>query len=105
MRSLLFVCVALFGFSGQAWAWGDTGHKVVCQIALLLVGDETRNTIKDMIKEDTEFTNFADACTYPDHPRKREPEHFINLARDAKQLDSDECPEADKCLLTAIPAD
>jgi len=39
---------------------------------------------------------------FPDHPRKRKPEHFINLPRDSKGLKSDQCPTADKCVLTAI---
>jgi hypothetical protein len=42
---------------------------------------------------------------FPDHPRRRASEHFINLPRDAKGLTSDQCPKADKCVLTAILAD
>ena len=48
---------------------------------------------------------FADSCLFPDHPRRRASEHFINLPRDAKGLTSDQCPQADKCVLTAILAD
>ena len=44
-------------------------------------------------------------CVFPDHPRRRASEHFINLPRDAKGLTSDQCPQADKCVLTAILAD
>jgi S1/P1 Nuclease len=55
-----------------------------------------------LIRSDAEFDTFTDSCVFPDHPRKRAPEHFINFARDAKPLTSDQCPTADKCVLTAI---
>src|SRR5215475_5815273 len=42
---------------------------------------------------------------FPDHPRKRASEHFINLSRDSKGLTADACPQSDKCLLTAIKDD
>lgn len=45
---------------------------------------------------------FADSCVFPDHPRRRASEHFINLPRDSNGLTSDQCTRADKCVLTAI---
>lgn len=59
---------------------------------------------------DTEFKTFADSCVFPDHPfrgqpRIRAPEHYVNLPRDSKGLTSDNCPKADKCVLTAILTD
>ena len=51
---------------------------------------------------DREFKTFSDSCIYPDHPRIRAAEHFLNLPRDSKGLTSDECPLADACVLTAI---
>ena len=46
-----------------------------------------------------------DACTWPDHPRKRADEHYVNLPRDAAGIGDDECPLADHCVLTAIDHD
>ena len=43
-----------------------------------------------------------ESCVFPDHPRKRPSEHFVNLTRDSKGLTTDECPTAPKCALTAI---
>src|SRR5262249_20765968 len=85
--------------------WGDEGHKIVCEIAFQLAGKDTRAGIRRLMKNDAEFDTFSESCVFPDHPRKRANEHFINLPRDAKKLTSDQCPLADKCLLTAIKSD
>lgn len=103
MRYLVAVALALVAFSGNAWAWGDTGHKIVCEIAFQLAAPDTRAAVRRLIRSDTEFDTFTDACTFPDHPHVRAPEHFINLPRDSHGLTSDDsCPQADKCLVTAI---
>jgi hypothetical protein len=86
----------------EARAWGDLGHKVICEIALRLVQPETRAAINGLMELDTNFKTFSDSCIYPDHPRIRAAEHFINLSRDSKGLTSDECPLAPPCVLTAI---
>jgi hypothetical protein len=36
MRHILLALVVLFA-SSHAWAWGDEGHKVICEIAFRLV--------------------------------------------------------------------
>ena len=51
---------------------------------------------------DSEYKTFSASCIYPDHPRIRAAEHFLDLPRDSKGLTSDECPLADACVLTAI---
>jgi hypothetical protein len=89
----------------DARAWGDLGHKVICEIAFRLVQPETRSELERLIKLDAEFKTFSDACVYPDHPRIRASEHFVNLPRDSKGLSSDECPQANACVLTAIIQD
>lgn len=93
---------ALLVFCNAAFAWGDTGHKIVCEIAFRLALPDTRAAIRKLIRADTEFDTFAESCVFPDHPRRRKPEHFINLPRASKGLKSDDCPTADKCVLTAI---
>jgi hypothetical protein len=87
---------------GEARAWGDLGHKVICEIAFRLVQPDTQAAINRLMQLDSEFKTFSDSCIYPDHPRIRAAEHFLNLPRDSKGLTSDECPLADACVLTAI---
>jgi nuclease S1 len=105
MRSLSLALLTLLALCGNAWAWGDHGHKVVCEIAFRLAEPETRARIRRLIRNDPAFDFFSDSCTWADHPRKRPSEHFINLARNSGGLGSDPCPLADKCLLTAIEND
>ncbi len=102
MRMIL---LAIFGFASMcshAYAWGDEGHKIICELAFRLSAPDTRAAIGKLIQSDDEFSTFSDSCIYPDHPRRRAEEHFLNLPRDSKGLVSDECPAASKCVLTAI---
>jgi hypothetical protein len=100
-----YCLLALLAFtllSSEARAWGDLGHKVICEIAFRSVQPDTRAAINLLIKLDIAFKTFSDSCIYPDHPRIRADEHFLNLPRDSKGLTSDECPLANGCVLTAI---
>ncbi|MGM4929643.1 S1/P1 nuclease [Tardiphaga sp. 619_E2_N8_5] len=90
---------------GEARAWGDLGHKVICEIAFRLVQPNTQAAINRLMQLDGEFKTFSDACIYPDHPRIRASEHFLNLPRDSRGLTYDACPLADACVLTAILSD
>ena len=94
--------MVLFSFSSHTWAWGDEGHKVICEIAFRLVLLSSRAEIPRLIKTDTEFHRFSDSCIWPDHPRKRTAEHFVNLARDSRGLTDEICPRAQECVLSAI---
>jgi len=58
-----------------------------------------------LIALDATFNSFTDACTWPDRPRKRAEEHFINVGRSAHTIAVAQCPAVPKCLFTAIPAD
>ena len=53
----------------------------------------------------SEFDTFADACTWPDYPRRRASEHYVNLPRNADRLDEDPCPLANDCVVSAIETD
>src|SRR5258708_39832209 len=74
------------------------------QIAFDKVKPSTRAAIVRLIQADGQFQSFSDACTWPDHPRKRAGEHFVNLARDASSLTAD-CGVASPCVVTAIARD
>jgi hypothetical protein len=105
MRCLSFAFVLWAALCGQAAAWGDEGHKIVCEIAFRLAQPDTRAAVRKLIKAGTEFDTFADSCTFPDHPRIHAPRHFLNLPRDATTLTSDDCAGVKECVLTAITND
>jgi hypothetical protein len=90
----------------EALAWGDTGHEIICEITFREVAPATRERIKVLIGTDQDFTRFSEACTWPDHPRKRGPAHFLNLPRDAAGLaPTDTCAGAGACVVSAIEHD
>ena len=97
--------LALILLGGEARAWGDLRHKVICKIAFRSVLPNTQVAINRLMQLDSEFKSFSDSCIYPDHPRIRAPEHFLNLPRNSKGHTSDQCPQADACVLTAILRD
>ena len=100
----LMSAVGASAVTSGAHAWGDMGHKTICEIAMAKVKPSTRAAIIKLINADGEFESFSDACTWPDHPRKRAEEHFVNLARDASAL-TNNCGVASKCVVTAITKD
>jgi len=104
-RHILLALVVLLPISSDAWAWGDQGHKVICEIAMRLVQPSTRAEIQKLISNDQQFDTFSDSCIWPDHPRQRASEHFVNLPRDSDGLHSDACPSATACVVTAIKTD
>lgn len=89
----------------SAFAWGDHGHRIVCELAFRLALPETRAEIRRLIQQDSQFDFFRDACIWPDHPRQRASEHFINLARTSTGLTANVCPLAGNCALSAIQSD
>jgi hypothetical protein len=104
MRALALVAMSLFAFCSPAVAWGDLGHKIVCEIAYRLAVPEARAEIRRLVRNDTEFDFFSDSCTWPDRPRTRDTEHYVNMPRDATTIASLSCP-FDPCVLAAIGID
>ena len=104
-KSAIAASLVFFAASADAFAWGDLGHKVICEIALRRVAPATRARVEELISGDADYKSFADACTWPDHPRKRASEHFLNLPRDSRGLGSDDCGGAPACVVTAIRKD
>jgi hypothetical protein len=88
-----------------ALAWGDNGHRIVCTIAMKEVSDGTRTRVEQLMQQIGPNADFAAGCTFPDHPRQRAEEHFVNLPRNAAGVTNDLCPESDICVLSAILAD
>ena len=60
MRYVLLVILALASQCGNALAWGDEGHKIVCEIAYRLAQPDTRSAVRRLIRSDTEFDTFSE---------------------------------------------
>jgi S1/P1 Nuclease len=101
----LALSMAFIGSASPVGAWGDLGHQIVCQIALQELNDKARAEVVRLIALDERFQSFTDACTWPDHPRKRAEEHFINVARTVQTITTPTCPAVPKCLFTAMAFD
>jgi hypothetical protein len=81
------------------------GHNIICEIAFQELNPQARDAVQRLIRQDPDFALFAKACTWPDHPRKRAGEHFVNLPRSATRLGDNPCPVDTPCVVTAIEAD
>jgi S1/P1 Nuclease len=104
-RPGLLANLLVFLLPGPALAWGDLGHRIICEIAFQELGSIARDRVKAMIDRDHESHTFAEACSWPDHPRRRASEHYVNLPRDADGLEEDPCPLATECVVSAITKD
>jgi hypothetical protein len=102
---MLALLLVLFPISSDAWAWSDQGHRVICEIAIRLVQPSTRAEIQKLMSTDDRFSSFSESCVWPDHPRQRASEHFVNLPRDSNGLHSETCPGASACVVKAIRKD
>ncbi len=100
---LAMLCMTL---PDDAFAWGETGHRVVCQIAFDELSESARAEVERLLGLDPDFDNFADSCLYADIPERiREFEHFMNVPRSSQAITTDACPLAGACVLTAIQDD
>lgn len=90
---ILFLLVVTFQ---QANAFGGFGHQTVCEIAYMQLEPMQKKIVDDVIKK-SQFTSFAQSCTYPDwnnsEPKKRKKngDHYINLSRNATQITASDC--------------
>ena len=100
------IAIILLALSANSvLAWGDTAHRIICEIAFNELNSQARAEVKRLIRLDPVFFTFSGSCIWPDHPRKRSREHFVNLPRSATQLENDSCPLVDKCVVMAIEVD
>ncbi len=106
-RLLVFLLASIAAQSAtapQALAWGDAGHRIVCQIAYLELKPDVREKVDALIALDPKFHTFAESCTWPDvFPPVRPAEHYLNVRRSAQTVDAGKlCPTAGRCVATAI---
>ncbi len=98
--------VAALVWTDAALAWGETGHRVVCEIAYAELNDEARQQVDALIALDPMYDNFAESCLFADFPERiRWREHFMNVPRSANAIAMSDCPMAEACVLTAIRSD
>ncbi|SDG68294.1 S1/P1 Nuclease [Bradyrhizobium sp. Rc2d] len=105
MRVFAILFIGMIALTDRAFAWGDEGHQIVCEIAYRLATVDTRAAIRKLVRNDQEYDTFSEACIYPDHPHRRAPEHFVNLPRTAHELPPEGCPGENPCVLSAIEND
>jgi hypothetical protein len=86
-------------------AWGAIGHEVICEIAFQELTPAAREKVNALIERDNEFSLFAKSCSWPDRPRRRPKEHYVNLPRDAAGFVGRPCPVAEKCVVSAVLED
>jgi len=99
------VCIIFFAPS-FAFGWGETGHRVVCQIAYDELLPAARQELDRLISLDPDFDSFAESCLFADSPERiRWRDHFINVPRSARAITTLDCPLADTCVLSAIRND
>jgi len=97
--------LSLIVLPGAAFGWGGTGHEVVCEIAFKELSGTARREVARLIRLDSEYKTFSASCNWPDRPRRREQEHYINVTRSHAAITADDCPLADVCLFPAIKQD
>jgi hypothetical protein len=87
-----------------ARAWGDAGHRIVCQLAYLELIPAAKAKVDALIALDPKFKSFAASCTWPDiFPVARPSEHFMNVPRGARAVEAGNlCPLAQHCVTKAI---
>ena len=103
MRQLLLILLVLPSF---AFAWGETGHRALCQIAYEELTADARSEVDRLLAQDPAFDNFADACLFADKPELIRPiDHYVNYPRSTRAVTTDGCPLAESCVVSAIASD
>jgi hypothetical protein len=49
--------------AGDVYAWGDTGHEIICEIAFQELTPQARAQVRKLLQQDPDFTLFSKACT------------------------------------------
>lgn len=105
---IIFGLAIVIAFTpGDARAWRDDGHRIVCHIALLELDPGPRAEVARLIGQDNSTQTFEEACIWPDDikyttHRETEPWHYISVHRDDPVVDMGDCPTERGCLLSAI---
>ena len=91
---------------GSAFAWGETGHRVVCQIAYEELLPEARQELDRLMRVAFDYETFAESCLFADTPERiRWKDHFVNIPRSMRAITTLDCPLDETCVLPAIRND
>jgi len=92
-----------FLLANETLAWGSEGHSIVGSLAMELVDDKAKATLKEILGS-TSRKQMAKACNWADKVRPTPewehtyPWHYINQPRSSKAYDRErDCPDGD-CL-------
>jgi hypothetical protein len=103
IKRLLILLVMTPSF---AFAWGETGHRAICQIAYDELVAEARVELDRLLALDSDFDSFADSCLFANSPERiRWQDHFINIPRSTQAVTTADCPLGETCTLSAIHSD
>ena len=107
MKTFLAAALLVVFAPVPAWAWWDTGHKVVCEIAWQELAPITKAAIKDLLGG--EERSYADSCVWADEIKAdrrydwARPHHYINVQPGSVAIDLDrDCPPSPGCVVRAI---
>jgi len=120
LRRLLVILIATLGlaWTAPALAWGDAGHRTVCEIAWRNLTPTAQAEVRRLLGAHPVIPVRAPrnrelgwACTYPDNvvaggPQRRSAEHFVNYPRSLMAVaPGSGCGGATLCVISAILAD
>ncbi len=104
MTRHLFVLIAML--PQLAFAWSETGHSTVCEIAYAELSRDARREVDRLIKLDADYDTFAESCNWADGPpRQRDLDHYVNFPRSTRAVTEGVCKLADTCIFSGIDAD
>ncbi|MGH6696296.1 S1/P1 nuclease [Sphingopyxis sp.] len=107
------------GAAPPAKAWGKFGHLTICDLAYRNLTDTSQAAIGEILQSrsggitvrgrgrmpDQHYTAFNYGCLEEDEvPRRYPDDHFINVARDVRQIGS-ACTAGASCILAGIERD
>ena len=115
MRKTVFIftfLAMLLLIAPNAYAWGQLGHQVVCDIAWRESSSALKRQLSNIARQ-MGYKTFAESCTWADQIKRYsryddlKPLHYLNVDRSQRQVKNASClrrSQASKprCVITAI---
>lgn len=108
----ILLSLLALSYADRAQAYGEAGHRLICETALAYTQPQTQATIAKLVaaaaaEAGEKYRSFGQLCGWPDDARRlpeyqwTAPHHYVNFARDAAQVTAADCP-AQGCILFAL---